>query len=196
MKNPRTLLVIFVVIALLALVGLIAFTIFRDDTATFPITSEEAGTLPESSEVFDILSDPDERMRLFEEEQANLAADAPQTERLLIQGRDGGVSVRNFLKDATFILSTNEVVIAQESDFDIRFDRGNQQFILSAHALSAEQFQAIKLLSEAALLRILDVSKDEACTLAAWHVTPPESFEGQTLNEGSYPLTFCSQSGL
>lgn len=176
--------------AILFLIAVIwgAYLLIRQRQIATPVTdSQPTNALPVLGP--DPQADFDNFLRIQEERRAQ----APQSERITVQGPGGNVSVKNFYKDSFFVLGTDRVTLEQGPGYTLSFDRSTQEFIILDYALSTEEYLTIRPRSEAALLTILDISASEACRLAISHLIP-SSPEQASIEDSVFPFSGCTRA--
>lgn len=183
--TPSRILRIIVAVLLALAVAFGAYAILKRlrSTSAAP-TGNETGDLPVVTE------DPDTQFANFMKLQETMRKGAIQTPRFDVQGTGGVVSVKNFYPDSFFVLDTTDVTIEQGLGFTLSYDRETHVFTIIDYAISREEFEEIRPRSEEELLRVLDISRADACKLTIIHYIPTNPEESGYGN-AQQPFSGC-----
>ena len=98
-----------------------------------------------------------------------------------------GVTVDNFYRDGQQIMTNNDVIIRDNSDFQFVYFAKGDYFLLS---INNSPFEEVRKRSEQELLKILNITQVQACNLKIRVITP--HYVNKESAYKDYPLSFCT----
>lgn len=106
----------------------------------------------------------------------------PTSEKIIIND----VSINNFYQEDIQKNPQNDALISQNNDYQIVYLPQFQQFLIT---ILNPDFEKTKVTAEAAFLKQLGITEDEACKLSVSISTP--LFINENLSGQIFPLSFC-----
>lgn len=187
----KVLTIAFLILVVAAIVGAVAFFVYRPSGAS--TSAGTVGASTDTSQVAAAPSSPSSSSAPFAPVPAATSsfshvAAAPTSSTITIGTSQGLVTVNNFYKNAQGALE-QFIIIAETSDYEITYDVNTSGFYLS---ISKPPFATGRGEAESAFLSLLGIGESDACKLSA---SEGAAYTGGDAPQARMaPLSFCASS--